>query len=107
MHGSLPNDDQLKVFQRPPHGTRKVVVATNVAEASVTIPGIVYGNSNVVVIDCSFINCDLKKYIYIFQLSTVDLLKYDGIIRTRRRMLWSSYPHLSLRHNSEPEEQVG
>ena len=43
MHGSLPNEDQLKVFQRPPLGTRKVVVATNVAEASVTIPGIVYG----------------------------------------------------------------
>ena len=44
MHGSLPNEDQLKVFQRSPAGTRKVVVATNVAEASVTIPGIVYGN---------------------------------------------------------------
>ena len=43
MHGSLPNDDQLKVFQRSPVGTRKIVVATNVAEASVTIPGIVYG----------------------------------------------------------------
>ena len=43
MHGSLPFDDQLKVFQRPASGVRKVVVATNVAEASVTIPGIVYG----------------------------------------------------------------
>jgi len=49
MHGSLPNEDQLKVFQRSPAGTRKVVVATNVAEASVTIPGIVY------VIDCGFV----------------------------------------------------
>lgn len=45
MHGSLPNEDQLKVFQRTPAGTRKIVVATNVAEASVTIPGIVYGNT--------------------------------------------------------------
>jgi len=49
MHGSLPNEDQLKVFQRTPAGTRKIVVATNVAEASVTIPGIVY------VIDCGFV----------------------------------------------------
>lgn len=24
MHGSLPNEDQLKVFQRPPLGARKV-----------------------------------------------------------------------------------
>jgi len=43
MHGSLPNEEQLRVFQRAPVGTRKVVVATNVAEASVTIPGITYG----------------------------------------------------------------
>lgn len=43
MHGSLTNDEQLKVFQRTPHKQRKVVVATNVAEASITIPGIVYG----------------------------------------------------------------
>jgi len=48
MHGSLPNEDQLKVFQRTPAGTRKIVVATNVAEASVTIPGIVYGNTHLI-----------------------------------------------------------
>lgn len=43
MHGGLTNDEQLQIFQRTPPGRRKVVVATNVAEASVTIPGIVYG----------------------------------------------------------------
>lgn len=43
MHGSLTNDEQLKVFQRTPVKQRKVIVATNVAEASITIPGIVYG----------------------------------------------------------------
>ncbi|RXG72925.1 putative ATP-dependent RNA helicase DHX35 [Armadillidium vulgare] len=49
MHGSLPNQDQLKVFQSAPLGTRKIVVATNIAETSVTIPNIVY------VIDCGFV----------------------------------------------------
>ena len=44
MHGALSNNQQLKAFQSPPVGTRKVVVATNIAETSVTIPGIVYGN---------------------------------------------------------------
>ena len=34
---------QLKAFDSTPHGTRKVVIATNIAEASVTIPGIAYG----------------------------------------------------------------
>lgn len=32
----------MKVFEPPPGGTRLVVVATNVAETSLTIPGIRY-----------------------------------------------------------------
>lgn len=49
MHGGLSNEDQLQVFQRSPNGRRKIIVATNIAEASITIPGIVY------VIDCGFV----------------------------------------------------
>uniref|UniRef100_A0A0K0DLI1 RNA helicase n=1 Tax=Angiostrongylus cantonensis TaxID=6313 RepID=A0A0K0DLI1_ANGCA len=48
-YGSLPPREQLKAFDSTPHGTRKVVVATNIAEASVTIPGIAY------VVDCGFV----------------------------------------------------
>lgn len=44
MHGGLSNEDQLQVFQRSLSGRRKVVVATNIAEASITIPGVVYGS---------------------------------------------------------------
>ena len=49
MHGSLPRSEQLRVFERTPRGTRKIVVATNIAEASVTINGIVY------VVDAGFV----------------------------------------------------
>ena len=42
MHGSLPPRDQLKVFQPSIRGYRKVVVATNIAETSITIDGIAY-----------------------------------------------------------------
>lgn len=49
MHGSLTHHDQLRVFFHTPRGQRKVILATNIAETSVTIPGIVY------VIDCGFI----------------------------------------------------
>ena len=42
MHGSLPAKDQLKVFQPSIRGYRKVIVATNIAETSITIDGIAY-----------------------------------------------------------------
>lgn len=41
-YGALPAREQMKAFDSTPHGTRKVVVATNIAEASITIPGICY-----------------------------------------------------------------
>ncbi|KAG2486676.1 hypothetical protein HYH03_014607 [Edaphochlamys debaryana] len=37
LHGSLSSSDQTKVFGRPPAGVTKVVLATNVAETSITI----------------------------------------------------------------------
>ncbi|KAK0626511.1 P-loop containing nucleoside triphosphate hydrolase protein [Immersiella caudata] len=38
----LPTKEQLKVFEPPPDGSRLVILATNVAETSLTIPGIKY-----------------------------------------------------------------
>ncbi|KAM0787963.1 hypothetical protein ACM66B_006167 [Microbotryomycetes sp. NB124-2] len=42
LYSLLPTDKQMRVFQDPPAGTRLVVVATNVAETSITIPNIKY-----------------------------------------------------------------
>ncbi|GLE02940.1 hypothetical protein PINS_up011804 [Pythium insidiosum] len=42
LYSLLPNDEQMKVFDAPPPRHRLVVVATNVAETSLTIPGIKY-----------------------------------------------------------------
>jgi ATP-dependent RNA helicase DHX57 len=41
LHASLETKEQRKVFAPAPHGKRKVVVATNVAETSITIDDIV------------------------------------------------------------------
>ncbi|KAG9079618.1 putative ATP-dependent RNA helicase DHR1 [Ceratobasidium sp. 370] len=42
LYSLLPGDQQMKVFEPPPDGARLVVIATNVAETSLTIPGIRY-----------------------------------------------------------------
>nr|POE49361.1 putative atp-dependent rna helicase dhx35 [Quercus suber] len=49
LHAGLTTEQQIYVFEPAPEGTRKVIFATNIAEASVTIDGIVY------VVDCGFV----------------------------------------------------
>ena len=42
LFSALPPDQQQLIFEPTPAGCRKVVVATNIAETSLTINGIVY-----------------------------------------------------------------
>lgn len=49
LYAGLSTEQQMYVFEPAPENTRKVIVATNIAEASVTISGIVY------VIDCGYV----------------------------------------------------
>ncbi|PSN38038.1 putative ATP-dependent RNA helicase DHX33 [Blattella germanica] len=42
LYASLPSHQQLDVFRPTPHGMRKVILSTNIAETSITIPGIKY-----------------------------------------------------------------
>jgi ATP-dependent RNA helicase DHX37/DHR1 len=42
LYSQLPTKEQLRVFDAPPPGSRLIILATNVAETSLTIPGIRY-----------------------------------------------------------------
>ncbi|KAH7105753.1 P-loop containing nucleoside triphosphate hydrolase protein [Auriculariales sp. MPI-PUGE-AT-0066] len=42
LHSSVPVAEQQQVFEPPPEGVRRIILSTNVAETSVTIPDVVY-----------------------------------------------------------------
>jgi len=42
VYSALPSEMQTRIFEPAPKGSRKVVIATNIAEASLTIDGIYY-----------------------------------------------------------------
>jgi ATP-dependent RNA helicase DHX8/PRP22 len=48
IFGALPQENQSTVFDKTPKGSRKVVLATNIAETSITINDLYY------VVDCGF-----------------------------------------------------
>ena len=48
IYSSLPSEEQAKIFLPSGENERKIIIATNIAETSITIDGIVY------VIDCGF-----------------------------------------------------
>ncbi|KFK28505.1 hypothetical protein AALP_AA7G005000 [Arabis alpina] len=54
----LPADLQAKIFQKPEDGSRKCIVATNIAETSLTVDGIYY------VIDTGYGNQQRKEHGY-------------------------------------------
>lgn len=76
IYANLPSDLQSKIFEPTPRGARKVVLATNIAETSVTIDGISY------VIDpgfCKQNSYDFRRgmeYLHVVPISKVRIFRF-------------------------------
>ncbi|XKL67300.1 hypothetical protein PGB90_002791 [Kerria lacca] len=66
LYSLLPSKEQTKVFEEPPKGCRYCVVATNIAETSITIPYVKY------VIDCG--RTKVKLYDKVTGVSTYQVI---------------------------------
>jgi ATP-dependent RNA helicase DDX35 len=76
LYAGLSTEDQALVFQRAPAKTRKVIVSTNIAEASVTIDHVVY------VIDCGYVK--LRSYDAALGIETLNVVPVSKASATQR-----------------------
>ncbi|XP_014605704.1 PREDICTED: probable ATP-dependent RNA helicase spindle-E [Polistes canadensis] len=40
LHSSLTSEEQFKIFQQPPENYRRIILSTNIAESSITVPDV-------------------------------------------------------------------
>ncbi|KAL0222013.1 hypothetical protein RCL1_001867 [Eukaryota sp. TZLM3-RCL] len=66
LFAALPQEEQLQVFSNTPNNVRKIIVATNIAETSLTIPGIKY-----------VVDCGLRKQRVFHPQSGVEVLRVE------------------------------
>lgn len=91
VYAALPSEMQSRIFDPAPQGARKVVIATNIAETSITIDGIYY------VIDPGF----AKQNAYDPKLG-MDSLVVTVSLRRTIALMFSQYP--KRKRGNEPVE---
>ena len=107
LYAGLSTEQQMYVFEEAPENTRKVIFSTNIAEASVTIDGIVY------VVDSGFVK--LRAY---NPLTGIESLTATGVSkasatqrvgragRTKHGKCYRLYTESSFQSLAEAENQV-
>ncbi|KAL8156964.1 putative pre-mRNA-splicing factor ATP-dependent RNA helicase DEAH4 [Apium graveolens] len=100
LHGSLPPELQIRVFSPPPPNCRRFIVATNIAETSLTVDGVVY------VVDSGYVK--QRHYIPTTGMYSLDVVQISRVQadqragragRTRPGKCYRLYP--SIIYNEE------
>jgi len=76
LYAGLPTEQQMYVFEPAAENTRKVICSTNIAEASVTVDGIVY------IVDCGFVK--LRAYNPLTGIETLTAVPISKASATQR-----------------------
>jgi ATP-dependent RNA helicase DHX8/PRP22 len=106
LHGKLSPEEQFHVFQNYA-GKRKVIFSTNLAETSITIPGVKYVIDSGLVKDCRFDPCsgmNVLKVCWISQSSANQRAGRAGRTEPGRcYRMYSEADYQSMELNQEPE----
>ncbi|KAF0897298.1 hypothetical protein E2562_035582 [Oryza meyeriana var. granulata] len=76
LHGSLPPEQQVRVFAPAPPDCRRFIVATNVAETSLTVDGVVF------VIDCGYVK--QRQYNPLSGMYSLDIVQISRVQADQR-----------------------
>ncbi|CAN6449195.1 unnamed protein product [Victoria cruziana] len=76
LHGSLPPEMQVRVFLPAPPNCRRIIVATNIAETSLTVDGVVY------VIDAGYVK--QRQYNPSTGMYSLDIVKISRVQADQR-----------------------
>lgn len=49
LHSLVSDDEQYRVFHKSPEGHRRIILSTNIAESSITVPDVKYGKYTIFV----------------------------------------------------------
>jgi len=107
LHGSITTKKQNIIYYFFPKKTRKIILSTNIAESSITIPGIKY------VVDCglskqNFINWQTGlNYFRVFPVSKSEIIQRSGRSgrekngKCYRLFTWGKFNKLNTYQNSQ------
>uniref|UniRef100_A0A8C7TWP9 RNA helicase n=1 Tax=Oncorhynchus mykiss TaxID=8022 RepID=A0A8C7TWP9_ONCMY len=89
LYGSMPTDQQKQIFQPPPPGIRKCVVATNIAATSLTINGVKY------IVDSGFVKqLNHNSRVGMDILEVVPISKFPYLDRPEERFILEALKQL-------------